>query len=524
MPKTTANNLAGELQMRLRMVVIEAIRSGLRIPDNTQPIPVELAGQIRSRLTQQDTPIALLVAELQAPRSWIYDQINLIANQEMPIEPDAITPASIAVQLRQLKSKQEQKSRRLNLGNDAVLAAELSLPPETIETARTVFSQSGMELGELIALDQEHFNRAVCNLYYLAHRAIPRSLPDSATDFLRFAGKAVKQGTEGKIGLDVLAEQFRLTDELMLLNARHFDGAIRDMESSVSPTLALRMWAWAEFLKALLTGKSYDKPLKAFGNRPITALLNTFLGAELAEELIAENKNNLPEKQQRQSLPAKNQPASSKPALLLLRDSIPAGGTANASAAHNKPVPNGGQVISMANHRLAKDAAAPCTFSIDGLNICRLIQPRSLAPLLTLALELLERGDDFICIFDASARWELKKEKPVYEKLMKEHDQYFTQTPRGEEADAYLLNVAGDDKPIISNDGFKDYAGQFDWLRDRPQLRQRLIGSMVVRGELIIQALKIRRKISGQLDGLLGRFEELVASKSQPSAQSESAG
>jgi len=610
MPNIAANKLTGELKMRLRMVAKEALQSGLRISNDRQPIPTEIANRIRSRLSREDASMHLLVAELQAPRSWIHHHLASINDQKLLSDAAAIIPASVAMELRQFKTKQEQKGRRLHLGDNVGLASELGLLSQTLQILRTVFSQQGADLDDPTALEQEEFNATVCDLYCLAHRAVPRALTESVADIVEFIAS---KPAEEKIELAALAEELKLTDDLMMIAARHFDGRIQDIESAISPAQALRLWAWAEFTKALLTGKDYDEALPALNNRTIPGLLNAYLGEDLAEELVAEigKSPSQPQPEQRQVVQrpvtaqasppklllrqpqqnqavqasASDQVSPSKPALLIPRNGVPIGQIAKAleiplevllkavgdigsnrnSPTHHlkarhwlkvrdllisqgvisheqqahlivsnpqgQPGPDGGQVISMADHRSAKGAAAPRTFVIDGLNICRLTRPSSLVTLLVLAVELLERGDDFICIFDASARWELgtkradKKDipNPLYDKLVRKYPQYFLQTPRGEEADVYLLNVADDIHSIISNDSFKDYADQFKWLKDSAQLRQRLIGSMVVRAELIIQSLKIRRKISGSADEVFKRFEELVAAKSQLAAQTENA-
>lgn len=132
------------------------------------------------------------------------------------------------------------------------------------------------------------------------------------------------------------------------------------------------------------------------------------------------------------------------------------------------------------------------SFIIDALNICKETsrgKPR-LSILLTLLVELKEKGHDFLCIFDESAYREFRHEGgdvlKLYDTLVRGYENHFSQI-RGK-ADEKIVALANkDNSAIISNDSFREYRQKYPWLRDRG----RLIKVSVVRKMIFSEAIDV---------------------------------
>ena len=73
-------------------------------------------------------------------------------------------------------------------------------------------------------------------------------------------------------------------------------------------------------------------------------------------------------------------------------------------------------------------------------------------------------------LFDASSRYRLdNSERVVFEDLLKNRPEQFSQAPAQTRADDFLLMLADDDPTakIISNDIYRDYVSRFPWVGDR---------------------------------------------------------
>jgi hypothetical protein len=140
------------------------------------------------------------------------------------------------------------------------------------------------------------------------------------------------------------------------------------------------------------------------------------------------------------------------------------------------------------------------TFIIDGLNVCRdFFQKRgklSLKPLATILTEIMERSGNFICIFDANAVYEFKRNSNYEAKCLKDllkFDQYFCMSPGRSRADDHVLNRANHTgEPIISNDQYKRYIKKYDWIEKE---EERLIKGKVMGKHVSIFDLDIYRPV-----------------------------
>jgi hypothetical protein len=148
-------------------------------------------------------------------------------------------------------------------------------------------------------------------------------------------------------------------------------------------------------------------------------------------------------------------------------------------------------------------------YLIDGLNVCNWPTTTSLAPLLTLMIELKRQGHQFLCIFDANTRFVLEDlgERDKYEHLLNKYD-IFGEVPGGTQADDFLLYRAhktGD--AIVTNDQYRDqkYRERYKWLRS---VSPRLCKGMVLGGFLILPELDVHARIRESLPGIMKDFEE----------------
>jgi hypothetical protein len=121
-------------------------------------------------------------------------------------------------------------------------------------------------------------------------------------------------------------------------------------------------------------------------------------------------------------------------------------------------------------------------YAIDGSNVCHWQKNYkknsvSLAPLLSIILEIIRTKDDFFCVFDASLKHHLKnkgdpEEVAIFESLIDEQPSRFLEVTGGTQADGVLLQYADfHSRKIITNDLFKQYADKYPWLgRDAKRL------------------------------------------------------
>ena len=123
---------------------------------------------------------------------------------------------------------------------------------------------------------------------------------------------------------------------------------------------------------------------------------------------------------------------------------------------------------------------------IDGLNIVRLQGqdvPR-LDFLLALTNHLMQKDNDFLCVFDASARPALRQFQGSYfadlcRQLIEQFPRHFTEVPKGTVADDAILDIASIfGSNVITNDQFRDHVGRHPWLETR---REQMLHGVQVR-------------------------------------------
>jgi len=127
-------------------------------------------------------------------------------------------------------------------------------------------------------------------------------------------------------------------------------------------------------------------------------------------------------------------------------------------------------------------------YVIDGSNVCYWAnaskdKKMSISPLLTIAIALMENGDDFICIFDATILHALRENAPAEhsiqtQRLIRNFSDFFCIVPGGARADATILDLANSkNASVISNDFYRDYRHQYSWISS--QHSDRLIQGVV---------------------------------------------
>ncbi|MEP7273215.1 MAG: translation initiation factor IF-2 N-terminal domain-containing protein [Acidobacteriota bacterium] len=152
-------------------------------------------------------------------------------------------------------------------------------------------------------------------------------------------------------------------------------------------------------------------------------------------------------------------------------------------------------------------------YLVDGLNVCNWQKTPSLAPLVTLLIELKRQGHSFLCIFDANTRFVLEDlgERDKYEHLLNRFD-CIGEVPGGTQADDFILfraHKTGD--AIISNDQYRDqkYRERYKWLRS---VSPRLCKGIVLGGFLILPELDVHARVRESLPSIIKEFEEVFSS------------
>ncbi|MBX3280455.1 MAG: translation initiation factor IF-2 N-terminal domain-containing protein [Acidobacteria bacterium] len=159
------------------------------------------------------------------------------------------------------------------------------------------------------------------------------------------------------------------------------------------------------------------------------------------------------------------------------------------------------------------------SYLVDGLNICNWGKETTLAPLVTLLIELKRRGHPFVCICDANSRFVLEErgERSHYEHLLEKYD-CIGEVPGGTQADDFLLFRAHKTgEAIITNDQYRDprYRERYKWLRS---ISPRLCKGIVVGGYLMIPELDIHAPIRTSLSAGIREFDELFG-RAKPHAR-----
>jgi hypothetical protein len=166
-----------------------------------------------------------------------------------------------------------------------------------------------------------------------------------------------------------------------------------------------------------------------------------------------------------------------------------------------------------APQELVQEKAGPAAYYIiDGFNVFHWQRPEpSTAVLLTLIIELCRRRRLFVSVFDANTRFKLgEQDRSVYEILLKTHPNFFHETTGGIRADEVILYHANHcNALIISNDRYRDYQEQYEWLTLDSK---RLIKGDVIAGNLMITELDMHVPVKRELPDLLKELSAKVTS------------
>ncbi|RMD80292.1 MAG: hypothetical protein D6820_06905 [Lentisphaerae bacterium] len=162
------------------------------------------------------------------------------------------------------------------------------------------------------------------------------------------------------------------------------------------------------------------------------------------------------------------------------------------------------------------------SFVIDGSNLSRLerrvSQSSSLRPVLAVVSALLQHEYDFVCVFDASEPYSLKRNKRekegkwIYRELLCNHSTYFRECPGGSEADQLILQLADrTGAAVISNDRFhkpgENYHVEYPWL---DFACHRLVRVELDDGALHLNHLGLRCPLPGNLYESFEDIEQLL--------------
>jgi hypothetical protein len=119
---------------------------------------------------------------------------------------------------------------------------------------------------------------------------------------------------------------------------------------------------------------------------------------------------------------------------------------------------------------------------IDGANVA--YEERSaggkpkFSNLLKVRRELEEKGFEAVILVDASLKYDIDDQEQL-EKLIR--SQQVRQVPAGTDADYFIIQFAEQlDALIVTNDRYKDYAGQHPWIPERR------LPYMIVKGEVVL--------------------------------------
>lgn len=160
-------------------------------------------------------------------------------------------------------------------------------------------------------------------------------------------------------------------------------------------------------------------------------------------------------------------------------------------------------------------------YVVDASNVCRsyleLRGSSSLAPLLTLVLALMQRGDSCSCVFDANERYVLRQNSSEpegensYEAMCREFSAIFIEAPGGADADDTILAMANrEGARVISNDRYAKpgdgYREQYPWLA----LGGRLVRGEVADGVVVVDAIGLRAPLRRDATRMLSELRHLL--------------
>ena len=165
------------------------------------------------------------------------------------------------------------------------------------------------------------------------------------------------------------------------------------------------------------------------------------------------------------------------------------------------------------------------TYVIDGSNVCwwgSHQKNASISPLLTILIALLEHGDDFYCVFDASIIYNMNEKKADIDGInrMIEHPsgRFFRVTGSTDADSVILADADHHNRSIITNDIYRDCQRKYLWLADK--YTDRLIQcNLQPSGLMTIEKLSygnLHLHLLIDIDAALSRFFELLEVSNAP--------
>lgn len=167
------------------------------------------------------------------------------------------------------------------------------------------------------------------------------------------------------------------------------------------------------------------------------------------------------------------------------------------------------------------------TYVIDGTNVCWWFgqshpDELSIQPLVSVLVAILENGDDFYCVFDASTPHVLdeegkKDQAAQITSLLKKQPKRFFMVTGSTRADGVILHDAdANNRRIITNDIYRDYRDRYAWLSDKhtPRLIQ---GNLHPSGLLTVEKLSYGHlRLVADVQAAVDRIYELLEHQGSP--------
>jgi len=156
-------------------------------------------------------------------------------------------------------------------------------------------------------------------------------------------------------------------------------------------------------------------------------------------------------------------------------------------------------------------------FIIDGSNVCRYNSGQNenkeaiLCHVLSLCNMLSEADLNYRCYFDANLRYVIPESLKstdlfIYDSMLKRIKDIFFEVPGSSDADAFILQDASHNGAyVITNDNYKPYREQHEWLNDK----ERLIKFMIKNETIIIPDMDVYYELYGDAKTAFDKFQYL---------------
>jgi hypothetical protein len=159
-------------------------------------------------------------------------------------------------------------------------------------------------------------------------------------------------------------------------------------------------------------------------------------------------------------------------------------------------------------------------FLIDGLNVCRAYpqenRKASFEALLSIIIEITNRGASFMCIFDANTSFILRDEgspgtEEIYNNLRQSLPKHFCEATGRTRADDYILMQSDQSgNPIISNNKFISYIDRYGWIQHETA---RLIKGKIMGNKVMIPDLNLNIPVRKDMAKMVNELIETLGKK-----------